>query len=149
MKQSKFLTRGDVGPGVLVTIRELVQENVAMADDPEQLKWCLVFDECEKPLVINATNSAIISSILKSEETDEWVGRKIVLYDDPTIMFKGKVVGGIRVRAPRGQAANAAAPARPKTADTPSPKPRPAPAASRAAPEPEPVPEGGDPETPF
>lgn len=108
LKQSKFLTRGDVGTGILVTIREIFQENVAKEGAPEELRWCLSFDEAEKPMVLNATNGQIIASIVKSEETDTWPGHKIVLYDDPNVSFGGKLVGGIRVRAPRGQAAKTA-----------------------------------------
>lgn len=105
LKQSNFLTRNDVGNGILVTIRELRQENVAKQGAPEELRWCLYFDEQEKPMVLNATNGAIIAKATGSEETDNWTGKKIVLFDDPNVSFGGKIVGGIRVRAPRGQAA--------------------------------------------
>lgn len=108
-KQSKYLTRADVGSGALVTIRELAQENISKEGAPEELKWAMYFDECEKPLLCNPTNAQIIASILKSEESDDWIGQKVVLYDDPTVSFGGKLVGGIRVRAPRGKAAAPAA----------------------------------------
>lgn len=118
LKQSRFLTRGDVGQGILVTIREIFQDNVAKEGAPEELRWCLQFDEHEKPMVLNSTNGQLIAGITKSEDTDHWVGHKIVLYDDPSISFGGKLVGGIRVRAPRGQAAKVVAPA-PKPAAAP------------------------------
>lgn len=108
LKQSKFLTRNDVGAGILVTIKELFQENVAKEGAPEELRYCLSFEETEKPMVLNNTNGQIIAQITKSEETDAWPGHKIVCYDDPNVSFGGKLVGGIRVRAPRGQAAKAA-----------------------------------------
>ncbi len=141
LKQSKFLTRADVGQGTLVTIREVFQDNVAKEGAPEEHKWCMAFDEVEKPMVLNSTNGQIIASFLKSEETDNWIGAKIVLFDDPSVSFGGKLVGGIRVRAPRGQAArvNPPAPA-PKTAGTPTPKPRPNPAPEPAASEDDDVP---------
>lgn len=60
-------------------------------------------------MVLNATNGQIIAGIVKSEETDTWPGNKIVLYDDPNVSFAGKLTGGIRARAPRGQAAKPAA----------------------------------------
>lgn len=110
LKQSKFLTRNDVGAGILVTIKELFQENVAKEGAPEELRYCLSFEETEKPMVLNNTNGQIIAQITKSEETDTWPGHKIVCYDDPNVSFGGKLVGGIRVRAPRGQAAKSAAP---------------------------------------
>jgi len=121
LKQSKFLTRHDVQQPILVTIKEVFQDNVAKEGAPEEMKWCLSFSDCEKPMVLNSTNGQIIASITKSEETDEWPGQKIVLYDDPNVSFGGKLVGGIRVRAPRGQAAKAIA-AAPKPAPVAPPE---------------------------
>ena len=129
LKQSKFLTRADVGKGMLVTIREIFQENVAKEGAPEELRWCLSFDEAEKPMVLNSTNGQIIAAITKSEDTDKWPGNKIVVYDDPNVSFGGKLVGGIRCRAPRNQPAQAApAPThgmmgKPQAAPSPAPEP--------------------------
>ena len=119
-KQSNFLIRHDVGNGMLVTIRDITQENVSKAGAPEELRYCLHFDECDKPMVCNATNAAIIAGITKSEDTDSWPGHKIVIFDDPNVSFSGKLVGGIRVRAPRGQAAKAVT-QQPKPATKPEP----------------------------
>jgi len=116
LKKSNFLTRGDVGKGVLVTIKNITQENVAKEGAPEELRWCLHFAELDKPAVLNSTNGQIIAQITKSEDTDTWPGHKVVLYDDPTVSFGGKLVGGIRVRAPRNQPA---APVAPKPAPAP------------------------------
>lgn len=137
LKQSNFLTKGDCGQGILVTIKHIDQQNVAMAGAPEELKYCIHFGEHEKPMVLNSTNAQLIAQIAKSEETDHWTGVKIVLYNDPSIMFGGKVCGGIRVRAPRGKAA----------AQQSAPVPKPAPVQR----EPEPVASEGedDPEIPF
>ena len=129
LKQSKFLTRADVGKGMLVTIREIFQENVAKEGAPEELRWCLSFDEAEKPMVLNSTNGQIIAAITKSEDTDKWPGSKIVLYDDPNVSFGGKLVGGIRCRAPRNQPAQTAPSAAPahgimgKPQSAPAPEP--------------------------
>lgn len=103
LKQSRFLTRAEVGRGALVTIKEIYQDNVAKEGAPEELRWCIAFDELEKPMVLNSTNGQIIAQITKNEDTDHWVGHKVVLYDDPSVSFGGKLVGGIRVRAPRNQ----------------------------------------------
>jgi hypothetical protein len=53
---------------------------------------------------LNSTNAQIIAQITGSEDTDHWPGHRIVLYNEPSIAFKGKVIGGIRVRAPKAQA---------------------------------------------
>lgn len=123
MKKSSFLKKEDCGTvGILVTIKDVIQENVAKEGAPEELKWCLLLQECEKPLVLNSTNIQLLAQICKSDQTEGWRGQRVVLYSDPSITYGGKLVGGIRVRAPRGQAAA---------------KPSAAPAPAVAAPEPE------------
>lgn len=111
LKQSKFLTKADVSPAVLATIRAYEQVNVAKDGAPPEEKYILHFNELEKPLVLNSTNGQIIASITKSEDFDGWVGKTIVLYFDPNVSFGGKLTGGIRVRAPKEGAKAATAPA--------------------------------------
>lgn len=69
-----------------------------MEGEPPEMKYVLQFAEPIKPMVLNSTNAQLIALALKSEETDEWIGRKICLYDDPTVSFGGKLVGGVRCR---------------------------------------------------
>ena len=104
LKESKFLKKEDCGKGILVTIKGVTQENIAKEGVEPEYKWVLHFDETEKPMVLNSTNGQLIAAILKSDESDDWTGHKIVLYHDPNVSFGGKLIGGIRVRAPRGQA---------------------------------------------
>ena len=136
MKKSSFLKKEDCGAGILVTIKEVVQENVAKEGAPEELKWCCFFNELEKPMVLNSTNVQLIAQITKQENTDNWPGWKVVLFNDPSVSYSGKMIGGIRVRAPRGQAAKKAAPAPAPAPVTPAP----APAAALAEPEADDVP---------
>lgn len=101
LKTSRFLKQTDVREGMLCTITGVSQENIAADGAEENLKWCLHIAENEKPLVLNPTNGAILSKILGSDESDDWIGKKVVLYADPNISFGGKIVGGIRIRAPK------------------------------------------------
>lgn len=103
MIPSKFLKQSDIGEGKLVTIRNLTKENVARDDAEPEYKWTIHFDELDKPLVLNTTNIGILEAILQSDNSDDWTGKQVVLYVDPTVNFGGKVVGGIRVRAKKGQ----------------------------------------------
>lgn len=105
MKKSNFLKKEEVDPARLVTIATVDEQNIAKEGAPEELKWCLHVDELDKPLVLNSTNMQIIARITGSEETDEWSGQQIVLYNDPNVSFGGKIVGGIRVRAPKNKSA--------------------------------------------
>ena len=111
MKISKYLKREEFKTPQLVTIAgDVFQENMARDDEPEKLKYCLRFAELEKPLALNVINQEIIGEIA-GPETSLWDGVKVVLYDDPNVMYAGKRVGGIRVRAPRNQPKPVAAPA--------------------------------------
>ena len=93
--ESKYLKKEDAGDGILVTIRDFKKENVGREDESE-IKWVIHFDEC-KPMVLNSTNIALIEKALGTDETDDWIGHKIVLFNDENVSFGGKVTGGVRV----------------------------------------------------
>jgi len=107
IKQSKYLKKEDCGEGILVTISGVKEQNVAKEGAEPEMKACLFFHEVEKPMVLNSTNAQIIAKIGGHEDNIEetWKDLKVVLYNDPNISFAGKITGGIRVRAPRTQAA--------------------------------------------
>lgn len=121
LKDSKFLKQSDVGEGILVTITGCEQHNVAKEGADPEMKWCLTFKETAKPLVLNSTNAQLLERILGSDDTEDWVNGRVVLYTDPNVSFGGKIVGGIRVRAPK----------------------------VKAKPKPQPEPEGDDEDAPF
>lgn len=101
MRESKFLKKEDVGAGALMTVESCEQHNVAKEGAPPEHKWCLTFADSDKPLVLNSTNIQLCERIFGSDDTDHWIGKKIVLYTDPNVSYAGKIVGGIRVRAPK------------------------------------------------
>lgn len=101
MLPSSYLKKEDCDPAILVTISDIKQENLAMEGKPPELKWVMMFAEQEKGIVLNSTNIQLAASICASQDTDGWIGKKIVLYSDPNISFGGKLVGGIRIRAPK------------------------------------------------
>lgn len=139
LKESKYLSKEDCGPGILVTIKGCYQANVAMESQPQELKWILSFVEPYKPMVLNPTNAQLIAQALSLEHTDQWVGKRIVLFNDKTVAFQGKLTGGIRARAPRQAAA--AVPGVPVA--QPVPGAVHAPPVAAYAPPPEPVPGPG------
>ena len=99
LKNSRFLTKEDCGDGLVVTISKTVQENVVTPDQPAEMKFTLRFEEEDvNPMVLNSTNAQMIAKFLGSEETDDWQGKKVVLYHDQNVSFAGKIVGGIRAR---------------------------------------------------
>lgn len=106
LKDSKFLKQDDVGEGVVVTIKGCHEENVAKEGAEPEMKWCMTFHEQAKPLVLNSTNGQILAKIFGSDNSDDWTGKKVELYRDPNVSFGGKLVGGIRCRAPRAGMSN-------------------------------------------
>lgn len=103
MKESKYVRKEDCEPPIKVTITHLTEDDLAQQGQPPEMKWVLHFKEC-KPLVVNSTNAQLIAMALGSEETDDWMGKEIVLFNDPNVSFGGKLTGGVRARGVKGQA---------------------------------------------
>lgn len=106
MIESKYLKKEEVGEdGTIVTISDFERVNVAMDDQPPDFKWTMRFEEFDKPMVLNSTNIQLAENALGSDNTDDWIGKKVIVYNDPNITFGKKLVGGIRIRAHRKAAA--------------------------------------------
>jgi len=108
LSQSKYLKTKDVPAPRLLTIKRIEVHNVAKDTEPKQERPIMFFEEMDKPMVVNSTNLKRCAKAMASEETDDWVGRKIVLYTDEDVEFGGEIVGGLRLRRVQGQAAAAA-----------------------------------------
>lgn len=105
MIPSKFLKKEDVEPPVLVTIFKVERVNVAKEGADPEYRYAMSFEELDKPLVLNSTNILACQLACGGEDdTDNWIGHKVVLYNDPNVSFAGKITGGIRVRKPKTQA---------------------------------------------
>lgn len=95
----KYLKREDVTEeGTSHKIVSCSQQQLSMGDGQSETKWVLTLGEL-KPLILNATNIRRCVAAFGTQETDEWIGRSIIVYDDPEIEFGGKIVGGVRLRA--------------------------------------------------
>ncbi len=102
LKDSKFLTKEDCGEnGIAVTIVGWRETDVSMESEPTKIKYVLDFQETDKPLVLNNTNGQRIEAITNSDDFDDWKGQRITLFNDKTVSFGGKTVGGIRVYVPQ------------------------------------------------
>lgn len=75
----------------------------------------MYFDESDKGLVLNQVNGNMIEKICGDSETNEWSGKRVVLYATET-EFRGQQVACIRVRAPKP---GAVIPEKPKEEDLP------------------------------
>lgn len=101
MIESKYLKKEDVDRPLLVTVNRLEKQNLAQEGKTPEMLWCMYFAELSKPLVLKTTNIQLCEMALGSDDTDDWLGKKLVLYTDPNVSMNGKLVGGIRVRAPK------------------------------------------------
>lgn len=108
LANSRYLKKEDAMPTpILLTIAEIKEENVAMDNEPPKMKQVAYFKETDKGFVIGKVTGSQMASFLgdPGDTPVAWYGKQIVLYCDPNVMMKGKLVGGLRVRAPRGAAA--------------------------------------------
>jgi hypothetical protein len=101
MIESKYLKQTDVKDEMVVTVQKVGKANVARENDEPEYKWLIRFEELPKPMVLNSTNIKRLAKSCGSDDTDDWVGKQVVLYVDPDVEFAGNVVGGLRVRASR------------------------------------------------
>ncbi len=103
---SNFLARTDFEQPALVTIENACLEMIKDQDRGVEVEKLVVhFKELDKGLILNIVNAESITDICNGDEDyDNWTGVVLVLFDDPTIMFGKKRVGGIRIRARRDQA---------------------------------------------
>lgn len=99
MKDSNYLSKGDVEPPITLTITKCEKKDVSLESEPEEMKWVIDFQQDYKPMILNWTNINLIAAATGEEESENWAGKDITLYNDKTIMFMGKVTGGIRVNA--------------------------------------------------
>lgn len=102
MIQSKFLRKEDLDDDLLVTIKQVTLED--MPGDNHEQRWCVYFKELPKGLVLNVTTIRVLEAAY-GQHSDDWLGNKVTLYVDPSVSFKGKVVGGLRVRPHKAKVA--------------------------------------------
>jgi len=96
---SKWLKSEDVqGAPVIATITSCEMVTLK-TEGGEDIKPAVFFEETEKGLILNRTNANMIADLLKSEDTEQWRGKKIGLRSE-RVSFKGKLVPSIRVFDP-------------------------------------------------
>ena len=117
MFTGSYFKGADLEKAKLLTIEAVGKES--LGEDKDE-RWVVRFVEDERGCVLNKTRADEIVQATGSNDTDDWLGRKVVLYKGET-RFQGKLVPCVAVRAARNQ-----------------PKP-----------EPEPVDDFGDDEIPF
>lgn len=100
MIQSKFLRKEDFEEDRVMTIKSVKLED--MPGDSGDQKWVLYFREDAKGMALNVTSIRVLESAF-GDDSDMWVGKRVMVYVDPNVSFGGRVVGGLRLRAPKAQ----------------------------------------------
>lgn len=95
-------------------------------NNKEEIKIVLSFHGTDKRLVVNKTNANTLTDLFKSDDTDDWIDKRVKLYSKD-VEYQGKMVRGIRVatRLPKDDKAVPAA-ARTDFDETAPPPRRPA-----------------------
>jgi len=107
--ESKYLSKSDVTEdGVILTIKGFRMETLKN-DDGEEDKMVLHFVEAVKPMVINRTNAQLLGVATGCKTAGDARGKKIVVFNDPTVGFGGKITGGLRIKKVAGEPKAAAA----------------------------------------
>jgi hypothetical protein len=96
--QSNYLSKEDVGQGVLVQIAYMTQDQV---EDGGNVKTRAVlhFHGDTKPLILNQTNKELLKQVTGAQTLGQLKGKSIILYNDATVMYAGRMTGGIRIKA--------------------------------------------------
>ena len=103
-KESKYISKKELALPITATIASCEMEAIQMEGNQSQNKAVMRFREPIKPWIVGTQTLEVIGSWW-GEETERWVGKRIELYHDANITFKGKVTGGTRARLPQGQQA--------------------------------------------
>jgi len=103
-RQSKYLTKEDVGQGLLLTVASVTMDEIEM-DGRSERRTVLHFNGDSKPMVLNQTNKELLKVATGETTVGGIRGKTIVLFNDPTIMFRGEMKGGIRIRKAKNQPA--------------------------------------------
>lgn len=99
---SKYLAKGDVGEdGLILTIKGFRMETLKN-DDGDEDKVVMHFMEDVKPMVLNRTNSQLVGVATGAKNAGDARGKQVVVYNDPTVGFGGKITGGLRIKKVAG-----------------------------------------------
>ena len=96
-----FLSKEDFETPRVLTIKKVKMEGVRNpSTNKEEDKSVLYLQEEERGIILNSTNWDSIESVTGEDDSDNWSGSKIELYNNPEVVFGSEKTGGIRVREP-------------------------------------------------
>ena len=101
---SNYIGKDDVPDPVIAIIddveRQPIRNDAGGTDD----KPVMTFAHGQfKPLILNNINWMTLEDAY-GEDSDDWRGKPVEIYVDPSVMFAGRRVGGVRLRIPTADA---------------------------------------------
>jgi hypothetical protein len=95
MVQSKYLKKEDFPQPEILTVKFVSLEEVSKSDS----RWVVYFLEKTKGIILNITKIRQLEAGF-GDDTDNWIGKRIKVSNDPTVMMGQQVVGGIKFALP-------------------------------------------------
>jgi len=103
MFPSNWLAKEDITHPIRATIKAVTQEEIK-GESGNETKNILHFNGDVKQMILNRTNAEFLVAAF-GDDSDHWLGKTVEIYVDPNVMFGGKRIGGVRVRAVQQQTA--------------------------------------------
>ena len=112
---SKFLTKENVTPDVLVTISNVRTEEIT-DNGAQKRKAIIYFNEFSQGLILNQTNKETLILIFGTDQIESWIGKTVTLFNDRSVAMHGQLTGGVRIRIPQSVMQNQERAVNPSTA---------------------------------
>ena len=102
-----------LGNGKFKTMTVTITEITSHTFDDGKAQRVLTFRETEQQLGLNLTNWDSVAEITGKDDDDEWIGARVELWVDKNVMYGGKKMPAVRIRAVGGATAGDDAPPKP------------------------------------
>ena len=94
-----FIKKEDLAAGPQRFTIQGVSKTTFEAKNGQPAEDVLQLELDERQFSLNKTNIKILIGA-HGGKTDGWIGKSVILYVDPNVMFRGGLVGGVRVQIP-------------------------------------------------
>ena len=93
---SKYLAKTDIpAHGLTLTIAGFGIAEMQDGSKKPSVSWVEVG---MKPMLLNKINRQILATAFGTTDTEKMLGRRIQVFNDPTVSMQGQMVGGLRLR---------------------------------------------------
>ncbi len=92
----RYLTKEDADTGLTACMDRVEEQQLKTPSGQTENRPVLLLRD-QKPLVLNKSNFLTIADLYGADD-ESWSGHWICLFNDPSITFGGKRVGGVRIK---------------------------------------------------